>query len=245
MTAADATELASRGQAMPYAVPWPDASLLLAPVLYCASFDPHEFNNARFADAGIDCPPHIARAVRKRQAEYFHGRLCARAALSGLCRETAVTTGMMREPVWPAGIVGSITHGPALAAAVALPSSRCRGIGIDIEEFAAPEIRDALRSTVVSAREYALLEELAHKIDIGILLTLVFSAKESFFKATSATVGRYFDFDALALQSIHIEHRALTFVVNTSLCAEWRRGQHVRIGYSLAFSGCVATLFAW
>jgi 4'-phosphopantetheinyl transferase EntD len=126
-----------------------------------------------------------------------------------------------------------------------LPVSACRGIGIDIEELATPDSWEALRGSVVSSSEYALLEALAHRLDLAILLTLVFSAKESYFKATFATVGQYFDFDALTLQAIDTERCELTFVVAATLCAEWRCGQQVRIAYSLRFTGCVATLFAW
>jgi phosphopantetheine--protein transferase-like protein len=152
----------------------------------------------------------------------------------------------MREPVWPLGIVGSITHGGVLAAAVALPSELCQGIGVDIEQVAkTAEAQHALRSQCVSAREYFLLESLQDRIEIGVLLTLVFSAKESFFKATSVAVGHYFDFDAIEVRAIDPGRGEMTFALTAPLCADWPVGAAVRVQYTLMPSDYLATLFAW
>lgn len=231
----------------PLALPWPHAAF--SPVIHSLAFDVQAFDAGFFAEYGIDFPAPVARAVRKRQAEYFYGRLCARAALMALDRVAPVASGAMREPLWPEGVVGSITHSRTVAAAVALPAAACRGIGIDIEELATPDSWQALRDLVLNPAEYALLEAQAQRLDLATLLTLVFSAKESFYKATYTTVGHYFDFNALTLQAIDTGRCELSFVVESTLCAEWRRGQQLRIGYALGdvlgHSGCVATLFAW
>lgn len=237
-------DLTIRG--IPHAVHWPCAPLEVAPVLHLVAFDATVFQQEHFGLAGIECPRYIGSAVRKRQAEYYHGRLCARAALKSLGRDSTVGTGTMREPVWPPSIVGSITHGGALAAAVALPSIVCQGIGIDIEQVPiTAEAQYALRSKCVSVREYSLLESLKNRIDIGILLTLVFSAKESFFKATFPKVGYYFDFDVIEVRAIDLERNEMTFSVIAPPCAEWHVGAHLCIQYSLSPSGYLAALFAW
>jgi enterobactin synthetase component D len=226
------------------ALAWPCPPLEVTPVLHRIAFDPETFDAASFAAAEIACPLHIGKSGRKRQAEYFHGRLCARAAMRALGRDGAVGTGAMREPIWPDGLVGSITHGAGLAASVALPSSSCRGIGVDIEQVTEDGL-DALRATVVSAREYALLASLAHRIEIGVLLTLVFSAKESFFKASFASVGRYFDFGAMEVRGLDEEQGTLAFSVTSALCAAWPAGAPLAVRFALWPGGRVATLFAW
>lgn len=225
--------------------PWPTTPLVVTPTAHCLAFNPANFDRRRFTDAGIDCPQHISAAVTKRQAEYFHGRLCARSALQAQGRSGIVATGSMREPIWPSGIVGSITHSRAIAAAVALPSNICRGVGIDIEDIAAPGVWDALRSSAISDVEYAVLDSLMPRLDLGRLLTLVFSAKESFFKATFPTIGRYFGFDAIALQEVDPVRRTLTFSVAVPLSSEWYRGRELRVDYALLLDSCVATLFVW
>ncbi|WP_369125675.1 4'-phosphopantetheinyl transferase family protein, partial [Catenulispora rubra] len=53
----------------------------------------------------------IARAVDKRRMEYITTRHLARTALVRLgFPPVAIGTGANREPLWPAGVVGSMTH---------------------------------------------------------------------------------------------------------------------------------------
>lgn len=229
----------------PVAFCWPLAHFAVVPTVYWTSTDADAFDRSRYVQANITLPSHIYGAVSKRQAEYFYGRLCAQTALRVLGSDCAVGTGPRREPIWPDGIVGSITHGGTLAAAVALPSSACHGIGIDIEQTATPEAQQALRHMVVSAREYSVLESVAQRIDIGVLLTLVFSAKESFFKASFGVVGRYFEFDAIEVKAIDPDRCEIVCRVTAPLCAAWPIGMLLSISYIILPQGRVATLFAW
>ncbi|WP_244171285.1 hypothetical protein [Xanthomonas populi] len=71
----------------------------------------------------------MARSVRKRQAEYFFGRLAARQALQHQALVVTgtypyIATGSSREPIWPAQVIGSISHTNQLAAAAAASSGR-------------------------------------------------------------------------------------------------------------------------
>src|SRR5260370_20887260 len=63
----------------------------------------------------------VAKAVAKRRREGTNARTCARRALARLgIAETAIRRGAKGEPLWPAGVVGSITHTTGyFAAAVA------------------------------------------------------------------------------------------------------------------------------
>src|SRR5260370_17424999 len=59
--------------------------------------------------------------VAKRRREFAAGRTCARPALAALdVYDIAILRGTKAQPLWPPGIVGSITHsadhsGPAVA----------------------------------------------------------------------------------------------------------------------------------
>ena len=87
------------------------------------------FDDAMFAQAGVGRPASIMKAVVKRRAEFFYGRLRAQAPLAALgFNGVTVGTGAMREPLWPEGVIGSITHSGDLAAAIALPARRYRGV---------------------------------------------------------------------------------------------------------------------
>lgn len=213
--------------------------------VYYVPFQADYFDAGWFQISGISLPGHIAMAAHKRQVDFFYGRLCARAALEAQGYDCEVGTGAMRAPVWPKGIIGSITHGKRLAAAVVLSAYRCRGIGIDFEDIVGQDIYDALCFSVLSPREYALLKGLNSRLNLDVLLTLVFSAKESFFKATAAVVGRYFDFDAIVFRDIDFQRNELLLEVAIPLCPSWGPGMPVRIGYRQPFSGGVITFFAW
>jgi 4'-phosphopantetheinyl transferase EntD len=96
-----------------------------------------------FAEAAIgeEVPPlfpgeevFVQDAVLKRRREFASGRACARRALEQLgIAPCAIPVGSAREPQWPHGVVGSISHCDTHSVAAVGPSSRYAGIGIDVE----------------------------------------------------------------------------------------------------------------
>src|SRR4051812_37106994 len=74
----------------------------------------------------------VANAVPARRAEYAAVRSCARAALERLgLGAVAVPAGADRAPVWPTGVVGSMTHCESYRAAAVAPAAAWVGLGID------------------------------------------------------------------------------------------------------------------
>lgn len=74
----------------------------------------------------------VRHAVGKRKAEFAGGRHCARLAMAELGRPAlAVPRGPDRAPIWPAGLVGSITHSEGFCAAAVADAGTYRSIGID------------------------------------------------------------------------------------------------------------------
>ena len=103
-----------------------------------------------------------------------------------------VLPGVRGEPQWPKGVVGSITHCTGYRAAVVGASSEGLTIGIDaepdrgiasgvLEAISKPEERDAIRAL---AREHP-----GPSWD-----RLLFSAKESVYKAWFPLTGKWLDF---------------------------------------------------
>ena len=75
----------------------------------------------------------IERAVDKRRAEFTRGRACAREALSELgVPPQPIPVGTHRQPVWPLGVVGSITHCKGLVVAVAAMMSELPAIVVAV-----------------------------------------------------------------------------------------------------------------
>jgi len=121
-----------------------------------------------------------ARAVRPRRAAEFHaGRACARRALSRLgWRDWPLLPAPTREPQWPDGVVGSITHSEDYCAVAVAGARRYAGLGIDVETIA--RVGPGIAASICTRRE---LEDIAADAGRDLPLAAWFSAKESVFKA--------------------------------------------------------------
>jgi enterobactin synthetase component D len=214
--------------------------------VYMLAFDIEKFSVDAFAAGGIACPPSVARSVRKRQAEFYFGRMAARQALGALdIAALDIGVGASREPLWPAGVIGSISHTHVYAAAVALRRGECSGVGIDLEHMAGPEASAALSAATVDASELHYLETLTHQLPISNLLTTTFSAKESLFKAAFNEVGRYFDFSAARVFLVDLQRGIVRLRLTETLCSAFVCGQVCEIGFCLLGADVVLTYFAW
>ena len=88
----------------------------------------------------------------KRVREYTTVRHCARRALGGLgYGPLPILSGPNREPLWPEGVIGSLTHCDGYRAAVVTRAGELRSLGIDAEPHAA--LPAGVLSTVASDAE--------------------------------------------------------------------------------------------
>jgi 4'-phosphopantetheinyl transferase EntD len=133
----------------------------------------------------------LGRAAPGRLAEFATGRGCARHALAELgLRTAAIGRGPDREPLWPAGAVGSITHCAGYCAAAAAPAARVAAIGIDAEPDAA--LPRGVLEMVARPEERAWLSE--RRGEGPAWDRLLFSAKEATFKAWFPLARRWLGF---------------------------------------------------
>lgn len=134
-------------------------------------------------------------AVERRKREFTTGRTCARRALHELgLPATSILRGPKREPLWPSGVVGSITHCPGYCAVALARQPEVLTVGIDAE------IHDELPPGVLD--HVAIEPERAWLAAVATERTrwdrLLFSAKESVYKAWFPLTGRWLGFnDAL------------------------------------------------
>lgn len=139
-------------------------------------------------DVSVLLPDDLQNAVAKRRAEFLAGRFCAAMALRQLGLPEAVPR-QGRAPVWPAGVAGSITHSKDRA--VAAVSRHHRLVGLDCEAYVSDERAMQLSASIFSESESRLRPE---ALPFGRFFTLVFSAKESLYKALSPQLTRVPDF---------------------------------------------------
>ncbi len=136
----------------------------------------------------------IGRAVDKRRREFTTARRCARAALAELgLAAVPILTGERGEPLWPAGIVGSITHCDGYRACAVARSSEIVTLGIDAEPNAA--LPDGLLGDIARPEELPMLRRLEATFPEVHWDRLLFSAKESVYKAWFPLAKRWLGFE--------------------------------------------------
>ncbi|HEY3659489.1 MAG TPA: 4'-phosphopantetheinyl transferase superfamily protein [Steroidobacteraceae bacterium] len=140
---------------------------------------------------------YVARAHPKRINEFAAGRACARAALVELgVRDFALHAAADRQPVWPDGFVGSITHTAGLCVAAVAARSSILAIGLDSEIVGAPTLD--IWPTICRDEELAWVYSLPLS-EQAAAVTLLFSAKEAFYKCQYPLVGEWLDFHDLRI----------------------------------------------
>jgi 4'-phosphopantetheinyl transferase EntD len=138
----------------------------------------------------------LGNAVPKRRAEFTMGRHCAREALGLLgVPLQPILVGPTREPLWPAGTVGSITHCIGFCAAAVARRSEVASIGIDAEPNEA--LPTNVLSSVASEDECRALGALP--LSSVHWDRVLFSAKESIYKAWFPLAARWLGFKDVRL----------------------------------------------
>jgi len=140
----------------------------------------------------------IAGAVEKRRNEFTTARLCAREALAELGEAPVpLLPGERGAPGWPAGIVGSMTHCPGYRAAALARAADVYSIGIDAEPHG--PLPEGVLATVSDATEQEHLRALAATDPGRHWDRLLFSAKESVYKAWYPLARRWLGFEEARL----------------------------------------------
>jgi 4'-phosphopantetheinyl transferase EntD len=136
----------------------------------------------------------LARAVEKRRREFTTGRDCARRALGALgMAPVPIPRGEQGAPQWPTGIVGSITHCAGYRAAAVARARDVRAVGLDAEP--GEVLPDEVLKLVSLPGERARLRELAAEAPGTCWDRLLFSAKESVYKAWFPLTRRWLGFE--------------------------------------------------
>ena len=154
--------------------PFPDhISFCLLPI--------HSTSNQKLHPAEENYFSQLSSVSRKEH--YRSGRICAGEVLSklGARGQPVLRDPQTREPLWPEGISGAITHSGNWAAAAAGKTSEVSGIGIDLEDLER-QVDSRISRHVCIPEEQKWLQECGEDF-LEQYLKIIFSAKESIFKA--------------------------------------------------------------
>jgi len=135
----------------------------------------------------------VAAAVEKRRREFTTVRDCARRALGALgLAPVPILRGVRGAPIWPDGVVGSMTHCDGYRAAVLGRAEVFAGIGVDAEPHA--PLPDGVLDLIALPAERERLAGLRADHPELHVDRLLFSAKESVYKVWFPLTGRWLDF---------------------------------------------------
>lgn len=152
------------------------------------------------ASSQLNYSQHVESFHSKRALEYKLGRLCSHLAHLELTGKPLLKleSGEAREPLWPEGIVGSISHSKThVCVAVALAKD-VELLGIDLEIW--PRVRKDLLGQVCTDEEFEKLSSEVYSEEE--LLTLIFSSKECLYKSLYPKVRKFFGFKAALVTEI-------------------------------------------
>lgn len=140
---------------------------------------------------------NIVRAVPKRAQEFAAGRSCARRALAEFgVPPMALAMGSDRRPVWPERFVGSITHTQGFCAAVVAERTCLAALGVDTEVVG--HVTTEVWSSICTVTELCWLNSLP-SAQRSAAVTLIFAAKEAFYKCQYTLTGEWLDFHDLCV----------------------------------------------
>ena len=115
-----------------------------------------------------------------------------------------------RTPAWPASLVGSITHTKNYAAAAVTYSRLAKSIGIDSEIVGA--VSSELWEYMFTSEERDWLNSL-HGSRPEFMATLLFSAKEAFYKCQYKLTHQWVDFNDIYVVTKTVNASSGTFTI--------------------------------
>tara|TARA_R110001599_G_scaffold99080_1_gene254165 strand:- start:8174 stop:8863 length:690 start_codon:yes stop_codon:yes gene_type:complete len=198
-------------------------------------------NSARFTLTKID-PEHynalqnlrpnnfnLSRgASAKRRNEFYSGRWCATQCLIQKNKSNfPIQIGEDRAPIWPMGIIGSISHSDRLAAALIDENTHCVAIGLDIQPLSPETLAEDLKGTILHPLEISRFE---NEFDAQIF-DLIFSAKETLFKALYPSCSVFFDHQEAEIFKIDRSQNTLKIRLLRPLEKVWHKNQVFEINF--------------
>lgn len=134
----------------------------------------------------------VSRARLPRRQEFAAGRVCARHAMAQLgIMGYALGMAADRQPEWPPGLVGSITHTQGYCGAVVAERRRMRSVGLDAEVVA--DVTPNLWPRICAPSERAWLGTLPAG-SAQRAAALIFAAKEAYYKCQFPLTGEALGF---------------------------------------------------
>ncbi|MFC2996847.1 4'-phosphopantetheinyl transferase [Acinetobacter sichuanensis] len=163
--------------------------------------DVHLFKN-------LTPPKYLEQAVSTRLSEFYSGRILIQAILMQYYEVyEGVTSLSQRLPQWTPPFRGSISHSKNQI--VVAVSASTAYLGIDIEHWVSEALIAEGQHLILNHQDYKIWDEIKSELSFQQFLTLVFSIKESLYKAVYPEVKHYIDFLDAAITEISLPNRCV------------------------------------
>ena len=182
---------------------------------YSLNFCLNAFHESLFECFQVAQPNSVRGAVAKRQSEFLAGRVAATRLLHKLGVRQQIAIGQHRAPIWPEGMLGSISHSGNRAVCCISDKKDNDYLGVDIEEWVDEATAESIKGSILDKAEEEYLECVS--LPFSQSLTLIFSAKESLFKALYPKVEAYFGFEAARLVKIDLVTQSFVLTLTGDL----------------------------
>lgn len=155
-------------------------------------------------------PDSFNQWVIQRQAQFLAGRLAAQNSLhANNYKPVNIGIGSHKQPIWPSGVIGSISHASNISISTVLDTDMHSGCGLDIQALlTVDEIKHSI-SIILSQQDQIIFPTLKDSLANSQLETLIFSAKESYFKSVFNSIGKYFNFNDISIISLDTQHQTI------------------------------------
>jgi 4'-phosphopantetheinyl transferase EntD len=142
----------------------------------------------------------VSHCAPKRIGDFTAGRLCARRALAAFgVQDFSLLPAHDRQPRWPQGYVGSITHTEGYSAAVVGRGAQYLSLGVDAEAIAS--VHAELWPRILGEAERRQLTQLQAPEARLRAAAIIFAAKEAFYKCQFPLTSEWLEFEDLHIGS--------------------------------------------
>jgi len=201
------------------------------PIIQLVAYDSECYFDHLYEDYDIELPPSFHSWKAKRKAQFLAGRIAIQSAFRNLkIQPESIRVDRYKAPIWPNNLSGSISHQSGLSVACLLQTDKA--IGLDVQKLLNEEEGLSCESVVLTSEDKEYIHhKSAENLTKQQYISLIFSAKESFFKAAFKSVAHYFDFDAVSVHSLNIRKQQLILRCETSLSRGFKKGDKTVIQF--------------
>jgi len=199
----------------------------------------HQDSISCFKQLSQNCP--ITRKI-----EFLTGRILLKDAIKTILNDekadTEVGIGSSGMPLWPSGMIGSVTHTKSHVCVMVGLSQEHLAMGIDLEPLISSEKSQDLCPLVLGASELDLYRQDTNAMPFNQFFTRCYSFKEAIYKLLFPQIKTYIDFKEIVITNINPAQDTILAIYRPSIANQF--SGHLLRGKSLNYSqGILSYIF--